>query len=146
MISFMACFHVPYLHYFHKFMDIRVMQMGITHPQIAVITKVLLDQGIAAPIYAAFFLFTTTMMEGISVSDAKQRMQANWWDMLTTCWMVWGPGHCITYSLPFKYRSIWCDCVRVYWGTLMSYYANRDDDDGNKLTDKSSSQRTDSQA
>merc|ERR1712154_186315 len=89
MIAFMAFFHVPYLHYFHKFMDARILRMGITNSTVAVITKVTLDQCLAAPPYMVWFLFMTSMLEGATMDTTKQRIQTNWWPMLLNCWKIW---------------------------------------------------------
>ena len=133
MVAFMAFFHVPYLHFFHLFLDARILRLGIKHPTVAVIAKVSIDQFIAAPPYMVWFLFMTSTLEGNTFDDTKKSIKHNWWPMLYNCWKIWMPGHCVTYSLPFKYRSVWCDCVRVYWGTMMSYYANRDNNNDGEM-------------
>ena len=129
MITFMAFFHVPYLHFWHLFLDARMLRYGITHPTFAVIAKVSVDQFISAPPYILWFLFATSMLEGKTVNEAKIRINENYKLMLFNCWKLWMPAHCITFSLPFRFRSVFCDCVRVYWGTLMSYYSNRSIDE-----------------
>ena len=126
MITFMALFHVPYLHFFHLFLDARILRLGIKHPTAAVIAKVSIDQLVAAPPYMAWFLLASSTLEGKSWNDTKQTIKTNWWPMLYNCWFIWVPGHCVTYSLPFKYRSVWCDFVRVFWGLRMSYFANKE--------------------
>ena len=128
MITFMAFFHVPYLHFFHMLLDVRILRLGIKHPTLAVITKVAIDQFIAAPPYWAWFLLATSTLEGKSWHESKQGIITNWWPMMYNCWFIWIPAHMCTYSLPFKYRSVWCDFIRVLWGLRLSYFANKDNE------------------
>eukprot|EP01084_Bolivina_argentea_P126731 224320_1 len=128
MCTFMALFQVPYLHFWHKFLDVRILKIGIKQPAAAVITKVSIDQFIATPPYIIWFLFATSCLEGLTMDKVGKRIETNWKPMMLTCWKLWIPAHCVTFSLPFKYRSLFCDCIRIYWGTLMSYYSNRNNE------------------
>ena len=125
MVSFVALFMVPFLHKFHAFIDVLWLRMGIYNKIFSVITKVSVDQLICMPPMMTLFTFYMKRMEGYSINEYISYYNNIYWDLWIESWSVWTPGHCVTYSLPFKYRTIWCDILRVYFGTRMSYHGNR---------------------
>ena len=110
----------------HRLLDIRVARMGIHNKNYAVLSKVMIDQLIITPPYLAFYITVNTMLEKnrIQMSDISNKLTKNYYNLLISCYQIWPIAHLITFSLPFKYRTVFCDIVRFYWGMRMSQYGN----------------------
>lgn len=116
----------PFLHFWHMSLDRIVLGLGIKHYAKSVVLKVIIDQFMMQPCYTMFFLFTLSLMEGLSFDDIYRRCRTQYFPLVFISWKFWIPMHFITFSLPFKYRALFCDVMRIYWGTVLSYYANVD--------------------
>lgn len=131
MVLFMSIAHVTFLHFYWRYLDRIVGKMDFQQlqwrgqSQVAVTVKVLLDQTVACPPYMVWMLFANAALEGKSWQEIKVHLEKNYWDFLLTAWSIWFPAHFITYNLSFRYRQMFVDVVRIYFGTRISYYANR---------------------
>lgn len=84
-------------------------------------TKVALDQGIASPCFVALFFGVTTLMNGGSANDAKNKIRENWWETLKTAWGVWIPVQGLNMALvPPSQRLLFVNVVSIFWNTFLS--------------------------
>ena len=87
--------------------------------------KVVFDQTIVAPPFMAGFLSYMTLAEGRTLADVRTRVTQQLRPLILDSWTVWMPAHCVTFNLPVPVRLLWQDCVRLYFGTIMSMRSNR---------------------
>lgn len=84
-------------------------------------TKVALDQFIASPAFIALFFSTTTLLNGGSLNDAKQKVKQNWWNTLKTAWALWIPVQSLNMALvPPNQRLLFVNVVSIFWNTFLS--------------------------
>ena len=131
MVIFMSLAHVTYLHFYWRYLDRQVGKMNFQQlqwrgqSQVAVTVKVLVDQLVACPPYMAWMLYANAVLEGKKWPEIKLHLENNYWDFLLTAWSIWFPAHFVTYNLSFRFRQMFVDVVRIYFGTRISYYTNR---------------------
>ncbi|KDN41878.1 protein SYM1 [Tilletiaria anomala UBC 951] len=86
-----------------------------------VVTKVALDQSVAAPVFTAVFFSATTIMAGGSQGDVKQKLNESWWTTLKTGWMLWTPVQVINMAfVPVQQRLLFVNVVNLGWNTFLS--------------------------
>lgn len=84
-------------------------------------TKVALDQAIASPAFVALFFGATTIMEGGSPDQAKNKIIHNWWPTLKTAWGLWIPVQTLNMALvPPSQRLLFVNVVSIFWNTFLS--------------------------
>ena len=132
--SFAVLVHAPFIHAYHPLIE-RLFS-PVAHRQGVTIAKVVFDQGLIAPPFLSCFLIYMTLAEGRTISDARTRVEQQLPPLLKASWVVWGVAHCITFNLPISIRLLWQDCVRLYFGTVMSLRSNQ------SITAKSDANRT----
>ncbi len=121
IMSFAVFVHAPFLHFFHRRLD---AVFGTVRGMSTTAKKVFVDQVLVTPPFFAFFLSYDTLLAGKGLQGVQERLTRSWWPLLQDCWKLWPFAHIITFNLPFQWRVLFCDIVRVYFGTVMSLRAN----------------------
>mmetsp|Transcript_8685 Transcript_8685/g.20849 ORF Transcript_8685/g.20849 Transcript_8685/m.20849 type:complete len:160 (-) Transcript_8685:117-596(-) len=121
--SFAVCIHAPFVHAYHPFVE--RLFAPVAHRSGVTIAKVVFDQALVAPPFLSGFLTYMTLAEGRSLGDARARVEQQLAPLVRASWTVWGVAHCITFNLPVPIRLLWQDCVRLYFGTVMSLRSNQ---------------------
>ncbi|PWZ00153.1 protein SYM1 [Testicularia cyperi] len=96
-------------------------------------TKVALDQTIASPALTAVFFSVTSLMNGASVEEAKQKVKDNWWPTLKTAWCVWIPVQTVNMAVvPPSQRLLFVNVVSIFWNTFLSIVSAAGNKKGNE--------------
>ena len=123
LTSFAVLIHAPFVHCYHPVIE--RLFAPVAHISGITIAKVVFDQTIVAPPFMAGFLSYMTLAEGRTLADVQTRVTQQLRPLILDSWTVWMPAHCITFNLPVPVRLLWQDCVRLYFGTVMSMRSNR---------------------
>ena len=123
LTSWAVVAHAPFVHWYHPVVE--RLFAPVAHRSGVTAAKVVFDQTLVAPPFLATFLSYMTLVEGRGLADARARCEQQLPPLLLSSWCVWGPAHCVTFNLPVAIRLLWQDCVRVYFGTIMSLRSNK---------------------
>lgn len=89
-----------------------------------VLTKVALDQTLAAPSMLALFFTSTTLMEGKGFADVNAKLQKSYWSTLLASWAVWVPVQTINMAfVPPSQRLLFVNVVSIFWNTFLALVA-----------------------
>ncbi|UZJ52689.1 hypothetical protein CBS101457_002009 [Exobasidium rhododendri] len=88
------------------------------------VVKVGLDQGFAAPNMLALFFTATTLMQGKSTADVKEKLSDSYWSTLKTSWAVWIPVQTINMAfVPPSQRLLFVNVISIFWNTFLAVVA-----------------------
>ena len=121
--SFAVLVHAPFIHTYHPIIE--RLFLPVAHVRGVTIAKVVFDQTLVAPPFLSGFLVYMTLAEGRTLADGRRRVEQQLEPLVRTSWTVWGLAHCVTFNLPVPIRLLWQDCVRLYFGTVMSLRSNQ---------------------
>ncbi|MCA8924936.1 MAG: Mpv17/PMP22 family protein [Planctomycetes bacterium] len=96
----------------------------------AMFTKVLLDQGIMAPVGATVFFSSYGMvLEGEKPGEAFRSAKDDVRHVIPKGWAFWGPFHAVSFSrVPLNLRKPAADAMGLIWSVMFSRIAFQDDD------------------
>ena len=121
-VGFAVALHAPFLHAYHprleRFFAPWARLRGIT------VVKTVFDQLLIAPPFLAVFLTVTTLAEGRAPADAGRRLEQQLFPLWQDSVCTWGLAHLVTFNLPVRFRVLWHDVVRLWFGTRMSLRSN----------------------
>ncbi|KAF8525792.1 hypothetical protein BU17DRAFT_83278 [Hysterangium stoloniferum] len=91
-------------------------------PMRSLIARVGLDQVVLAPVAVAFFFSSMTFLEGKSITEAKNRVEAAYYPTLLRNWGVFTPTQIINFAVvPPHLRFGVVGVVSLFWNTYLSY-------------------------
>lgn len=88
--------------------------------------KVLVDQGLFAPVFIASILSLMTAMNGGSKEEVIEKLKQDYPDILTTNYKIWPAVMIVNFSLvPVNYQVPVTQCVAVMWNIYFAWKANQ---------------------
>lgn len=105
-----------------------------------VVAKVLFDQLVHSPLLAIplVYLFKAVMFN-YSLREGIERYMNDARDLLITCWLLWIPAQCLTFSIvPEQWRISFVALVSFFWICAVSIISSRAD----KLEDSTADDNT----
>jgi len=113
----------PPHHYFYIWLDKAVPGRG----RGAVGGKVLLDQLLGAPFFAASFFLAAGLLEGRPLPACWREFCAKFPAVYAFDWLLWPPAQALNFSLvPPAYRVLYVNAVTVVWDVFLSYIKHCD--------------------
>jgi len=96
-------------------------RIQFSSPVKAVAYKVYLDQAVFTPGVIGFFFGSMTLLEGKSISDAKDRITKAYVPTLLRNWCVFVPTQVINFAyVPPQYRFFTIGVVALFWNAYLS--------------------------
>lgn len=90
------------------------------------VVKVTLDQLVFAPVFLAGFMSVLATLQGNDWSTVKQRLHADYSEILVNNWRLWPLIQLGNfYLVPLRYRVLLVQTVAVFWNTYLSYKTNK---------------------
>ncbi|RSH87741.1 Protein required for ethanol metabolism [Apiotrichum porosum] len=86
----------------------------------ATITRVALDQTVAAPIVLSTFFTVMTLLEGKDMNAVKDKWQSTFWPTLKSNWMLFVPFQAVNMIIPPAYRVLAINAVNIPWNAYLS--------------------------
>lgn len=88
--------------------------------------KMLLDQGIFAPVFLPCFLVCLGALQRQSWSSIKRKVRTDYIPVLTANYVLWPAAQMLNfYLVPLHYRVVYASGVALIWNTYLSWKANR---------------------
>jgi protein Mpv17 len=120
--SFGFLIHGTTGHYFYGFLD---SKLPGTKPQ-TVATKVLVDQTMWNPIFGLMFFGYLNLVEGKSMEDYKNKVQADLKTAVMGSWAVWVPAHTINFAfIPPSQRLLYINSIQIGYNVFLSFLGNK---------------------
>lgn len=111
----------PALHYWYAILD--RLFMG----RYAVISKLLSDQLLFAPICNAAFMAGVGSLEGNPFSEVSQTVREKLWPSTKANWTLWPAAQLLNFSLvPKTFQIVYVNCVALVWSVILAYIAHDD--------------------
>mmetsp|Transcript_6186 Transcript_6186/g.9724 ORF Transcript_6186/g.9724 Transcript_6186/m.9724 type:complete len:178 (+) Transcript_6186:156-689(+) len=87
--------------------------------------KLLVDQTIAATANMCMFFTITSVLQGDSLREVKERLDEKLWPTMKTLWCIWPAVQVVNFTLvPLEKRVLVVNCVGVAWSIYLSYMGN----------------------
>ena len=110
----------PTLHHWYSWLHRSVPGDSIG----AVGRRLLLDQGVFAPLFIPAFMGTLLSIEGLPRPLAT--VQVEWWPALTANWKLWVPAQLINFAVvPVHFQVLFANGVSVAWNVYLSWATHR---------------------
>lgn len=88
--------------------------------------KVLLDQGIQAPIFTVVIFAYLDFLEGKNLQETKDQIKRDYIPCITTNWWVWVPATAVNYAfIPSDLRVLFVNVVFLGWCVFLSLLVNK---------------------
>jgi len=127
--SFGFLIHGTTGHYFYGFLD---SKLPGTKP-VTVATKVITDQVFWNPIFGCMFFGYLNLVEGKSLQDYKNKLQADLKTAVMGSWAVWVPAHTINFAfIPPSQRLLYINTIQIGYNVFLSFLGNKSVDDEEK--------------
>mmetsp|Transcript_12932 Transcript_12932/g.19642 ORF Transcript_12932/g.19642 Transcript_12932/m.19642 type:complete len:186 (-) Transcript_12932:192-749(-) len=109
-------------HYFYGFLD---SKMPGTKP-VTVASKVFIDQTIWNPIFGLMFFGYLNVMEGKSLKEYQDKIQADLKTAVMGSWAVWVPAHTINFAfIPPSQRLLYINSIQIGYNVFLSFLGNK---------------------
>ncbi|KAG2446468.1 hypothetical protein HYH02_008459 [Chlamydomonas schloesseri] len=116
----------PMAHYWFNLLDARVLPDD-PHCPAAVLTKMLLDQLLFAPLGLALFFVVIKLLEG-RPADIRRSLQTSYVKSLLGGYLLWPAAGLLNFALlPNEYRLLFNNCVNIIWTCFLSVMSSSDD-------------------
>ncbi|KAF2071206.1 hypothetical protein CYY_007474 [Polysphondylium violaceum] len=123
MTSVGVLFSGPVLHYWYTSLDKIVVGSGKT----VYIKKMLLDQGVFAPIVISCFMGIMNTIHGKSLADTEQKIKNDLFYAMKANWMLWPAAQLINFSLvPPNLRVLYTSVVSIFWNIFLSHLGHKE--------------------
>ncbi|ENN72913.1 protein Mpv17 [Dendroctonus ponderosae] len=87
--------------------------------------KVALDQLVFAPSFLILFLTNLNLINGRSLSEAKEDVSSNYLDIMVANYKLWPAVQLFNfYCVPLNYQVLLAQSVAVVWNTYLSWKTN----------------------
>ncbi|GFH23205.1 40S ribosomal protein S17, partial [Haematococcus lacustris] len=124
LLFWSAAVGTPIAHFWFQFLDMRIMPGAPTSP-LAVVCKLVLDQGLMAPLGTALFFMGMKVLEGQphrALPEVKEKL----WPVMLANWAVWPLANAINFAIiPPSQRILYVNVLAVVWTAFMSHMANK---------------------
>ncbi|GAA5886441.1 hypothetical protein JCM16303_001410 [Sporobolomyces ruberrimus] len=88
----------------------------------ALLKRVAADQVGMAPISLLIFLFSMSLLEGLSGEETQEKIKDNYWPILFVNWQVWPLLQLINFRyVPLKYRVPFGSILGILWTGFLSF-------------------------
>ena len=120
----------PWNHYYYLFLD------GVLPPTEDPFTattgvKVIIDQFVQAPIFTVIIFVFLGLLEGKSIDDVKNQLDADYKDTMLANWKLWVPATMVNLAFcPPVLRVLFLNCVFFFWSIFLSLKLNSDGNEG----------------
>ncbi|KAF2358562.1 Mpv17/PMP22 [Trinorchestia longiramus] len=89
--------------------------------------KILLDQLLAAPMFAISFFVVAGLLEGKQFYSTLEEFKRKFPAVYLFDWMIWPPSQSINFLyVPVPYRVLYINCITVVWDAFLSYMKHYD--------------------
>jgi len=123
MTSVGICFSGPVLHYWYTSLDKIVVGTGRS----VYIKKMLLDQGVFAPVVISCFMGIMNTIHGKSLQDTQTKIKNDLFYALKANWMLWPAAQLINFSLvPPNLRVLYTSIVSIFWNIFLSHLGHKE--------------------
>lgn len=94
--------------------------MKFKSPTLGLISRVVLDQGVLAPVAVPFFFGSMSVLEG-KPERARERIEKAYFPTLLRSWSVFIPAQTVNFALvPPHLRFVFGSTVALFWNTYLS--------------------------
>ncbi|KAG2446470.1 hypothetical protein HYH02_008461 [Chlamydomonas schloesseri] len=115
----------PLAHWWFNLLDARVLPDD-PHCPAAVLTKMLLDQLLFAPLGLALFFVVIKLLEG-RPADIRRSLQTSYVKSLLGGYLLWPAAGLLNFALlPNEYRLLFNNCVNIIWTCFLSVMSSAD--------------------
>nr|XP_022289368.1 protein sym-1-like isoform X1 [Crassostrea virginica] len=88
------------------------------------------DQGVFAPVFLPFFLFTMGIMRQDPVHEIKNKIKKDYYDVITTNWKIWPAAQIINFTfVPLQHRIMVVNIVSIGWNCYMAWISEKEHED-----------------
>lgn len=95
---------------------------GPTKSLIVLAKKLILDQGICAPVFLVGNLTTLTLLKTHSTQEVKKELERSYFSLLKLNYTFWPFVQVINfYYIPLTYRVLFGSTAALVWNTMFSY-------------------------
>lgn len=123
--SFGFLIHGTTGHYFYGFLD---SKLPGTKP-VTVATKVITDQVFWNPIFGCMFFGYLNLVEGKTLTQYKNKLQADLKTAVMGSWAVWVPAHTINFAfVPPAQRLLYINTIQIGYNVFLSFLGNKSAD------------------
>jgi protein Mpv17 len=120
--SFGFLIHGTTGHYFYGFLD---GKLPGTKP-VTVATKVAIDQFFWNPIFGLMFFGYLNAVEGKSMEQYKQKLNADLKTAVMGSWAVWIPAHTVNFAfVPPAQRLLYINTIQIGYNIFLSFLGNK---------------------
>lgn len=118
-----VCFVGPGLSLWYSTLDRHIIGSA---GKIAALKKMLLDQGVFAPVFLGGFLVLIGVLQNQAPEDIKLKLEQDYMDIMKTNWMIWPAFQLINFHLiPLQHRVPAAATVAFFWNTYLAWKANK---------------------
>ncbi|CAM9718156.1 unnamed protein product [Discosporangium mesarthrocarpum] len=122
LASFGGLVHGPTGHYFYNFLD---SKLPGTKP-ITVATKVAIDQTVWNPFFGVMFFTNLGQAEGKSMTQIKEKIEADLATAVMGSWTVWIPAHTVNFAfIPTSQRLLYINTIQIGYNMFLSFLGNK---------------------
>lgn len=109
----------PALHYWYGILD--RLFLG----RYAVISKLLSDQLLFAPVCNTAFMLGVGSLEGNPFSEVSKTVREKFWPSTKANWTLWPAAQLLNFSLvPKTFQIVYVNCVALVWSVILAYIAH----------------------
>ena len=124
--SFGFLLHGTTGHYFYGWLD---SKLPGTKPM-TVATKVITDQVFWNPIFGMMFFGYLNLCEGKTLTEYKNKLEADLPTAVMGSWAVWVPAHTINFAfVPPAQRLLYINSIQIGYNIFLSFLGNKDVDE-----------------
>ncbi|GIL54353.1 hypothetical protein Vafri_9919 [Volvox africanus] len=121
-----SAFGTPLAHWWFNLLDSRIMPDN-PHSPAAVLTKMLADQVLFAPLGLLMFFAVIKCLEG-RPRDLPQTLQSSYLKTLLGGYLLWPLAGILNFALlPNEYRLLFNNCINIIWTCFLSIMSSGDD-------------------
>merc|ERR1712137_257866 len=110
------------MHFWYGFLNSRISFTGSR----GAVLKVVIDQGIFAPLALAGFFVATGVMGGQTAEEMKESFADKYVDVLAVNYLIWPISMLINFRyVPPRYQVLWASTISLGWSVYLSTSANK---------------------
>jgi protein Mpv17 len=118
----------PFLHVWYSSLDRFLIGRAIMagRSTLLAVSKVAVDQAVAAPTNMLAFYTINELMEGHSLNDVQHTLREKFIPTMQALWLLWMPVQCVNLTIvPLQQRVLVVNFVGVGWSMFLSWHSNK---------------------
>lgn len=116
----------PSAHAWYQILEDLVIFLQIPPvPLVLLASRVTLDALIFSPITIFGFFVVSTLLQGGTFGDIRDKLTRRWKQTVLGAWRFWPIVNVLSFSMiPLQFRVLYCNVMALFWSGYLSYMSN----------------------